>query len=323
MRPYRIALMAWLISLGCCVSISLAWWPLAHGLLGVDSGLNISPGYHQAPDTWPSYDANHLTDGIKDEFCWGHVTPRYWLYWCPRPWYYGYGTKYQENDPAEHMRLLIEKLLPEHQVLPKMEDFRKGFAAHNAEDQGGPAGKHTHYDLAPGGEDFYTAVLWEKHAPVEKAIEKIAYVDICYGGDANIAFDPNGDPVGLPTSPVNYAAMIGSSVGDAETDGLLCLAMKAFRKKQQTVDLNPAHLKALTPLSRSDIGQLRSSCLGMSSTLLRFTRSDYTRARETLLQWHYVIDEEGQSRLVPPDSPEGPNWAQYYDAAKQAASAVQ
>ncbi len=105
MRPNRIALMAWLISLGSCVSISLAWWPLTHGLLGVDSGLHFSPGYRQAPDTWPSYDSNHPSLGIMDEFCWGHLVPRYGLYYVRRPWYYGGGVKYQDNDPTEHMRL--------------------------------------------------------------------------------------------------------------------------------------------------------------------------------------------------------------------------
>jgi hypothetical protein len=329
MRVYRSFFLATAVILFSLGSAALAFWPLTHGLLGVDSGLNISPGYHQAPDTWPSYDPNNVTAGIFDEFCWGHVIPRYWGYWCPRPWYYGFGGKYVDNDPAEHIRVLLnDKLLPAHVVQPKMGEFRRGFAAHNAEDQGGAQGKNTHFDLAPGAESFLTIPYWLKHGPVEEAIESVAYVDICYAGDANLAFIPNdGNAVGLPSSPVDYAAMIDSSVGDTDTDGLLCLAMKVFRKKQQTVDLHAEYLKALTPLSRSAIGSKRIQSLSMSRAKLLgpVTRAKWEEGSETLYGYWRWEGPPGDEDWVwyPPIWPEAPNWRQYYDAARQAASQVQ
>lgn len=319
MRPNPIALLVAFVSLVCCVSIAFAWWPLTHGLLGVDSGLNISPGYHQAPDTWPSYDSNNPFLGILDEFCWSHVTPRTGKYYVVPPWYYAYTPKYQDNDPAEHMRILIQKLNEYHRVLPKMEEFRKGYAAHNAEDQAGPDGKHTHFDLAPGADSWYNLARWPLHKDVENAVESVAYVDICYGGDANVAFDSNGVAVGFPNSPVDYTVMVNSSAGDADTDGLLCLAMKAFRKKQQTVQTDA--MKGLTPLSRSEIGQKRIKHIDMSSqSLLNFTCSKWVVDRRRLFG-DPNYPEEDPNRL--PIWHEAPLWRQYYDAAKQAASGVQ
>jgi len=309
MKPCAVTLVVAVLSLGLCVSVTWAWWPLAHSLLGVDSGLEISPGYHQAADTWESWDPNGWGyKGVMDEFCWSHVCPRTDWYYIVRPWYYDYGIKYQDNDPAEHMRVLIEKLLPEHRVLPKMEEFRKGFAAHNAGDQGGVGGKHTHFDLAPCADAWYHIYRWWYHARVETAIESVAYVAICYGNDANVAFDPNnGNPVGLPGP---YAGIIGSSGGDTDTDGLLCLAMKVFRKKQQTVDLDPGELKGLTPLSRTTIGQKRAANIKTSAGgLLTFNRDQWEADR------HMLYED--------PIWPEAPLWREYYDAAKQAASGVQ
>jgi len=174
MKRFTFTLAVGIVALTLSGPAAMAWWQLTHGLLGVDSGLNVSPGYHQAPDTWESKHFGWETFGITDEFCWTHILPRTdWAYF-QRPWYYSFGAQFQDNNPAEHMRILIQKLLPAHRVMPKWEDIRKGFAGHNAEDQGGVGGKHTHWDLFPCAESFIYLSRWVTHRLLEEAVESVA-----------------------------------------------------------------------------------------------------------------------------------------------------
>jgi len=295
---------------------ALAWWPLAHGLIAVRGGPVVSPGYHETPDIWPSVNWDWQNSGVADEFCWGHVCFRW--YGTPgelgrnvvQPAYYDVGAQRSDNDPARHMRVLFEKLSPIRRTL-SMDRLPLGFAAHNAEDQAGPGLYFVHFNLAPGALSVADGAKWSRHQEVEMAVEAVAYVEICYGGNRDAAFDAQGKPVGLPYAPpFDYRTIAGATTGDAASDGLLCLAMKAFRKKEQTVDrVVPA---GLMPKDRIDITNSRQQEIKMSQAdLLWFDVGQYLDARNTL----YGNPD--------PAWPEAPRWREYFDQAVQDANGVQ
>jgi len=275
----------------------------------------VGPGYHQAPDIWPSVNWDWQNIGVADEFCWGHVcyrwygTPGQWKRKVVQPAYYDIPAQRLDNDPARHMRVLFEKLDPMRRTL-SMDRMIFGFAAHNAEDQAGPGLYFVHFGLAPGALSPGDFIKWSTHKEVEMAIEAVAYVEICYGGDQYAAFDAQGDPVGLPNSPpFDYSAIAGATSGDADSDGLLCLAMKVFRKKQQTVDR--VELNGLLPKTRQEIGNSRQLEIKMSETdLLWFDEGYFLDANDKLYGNPYPI------------WPEAPRWKEYFDQAVQDANAV-
>ncbi len=304
-----------IVGVGACAAPVLGWWPLAHSLIGVKGGPAVSPGYHQIPDIWPSRTWDWENLGVTDEFCWTHVNRRSYagagFRKVVKPTYYTFADQRIDNDPAEHMRKLYLKLRTDRRTV-SMYNLFPGFAAHNAEDQAGPTtSTHVHFDLAPGAEFPLDFGKWSIHKDVEKAVEVVAYVEICYGGDEYAAFDAYGNPVGFPNSPIDYTVIKDATSGDVHSDGMLCLAMKAFRKKQQTVDT--IELKALECLPRSQITTLRTSGdtkIDMSTAaLLNFNMGDYVDANNALYG-------------DPPIWPEAPYWRDYFDQAVEDANAI-
>jgi len=309
-----------ILALGVCSGPVLGWWPLTHSLIAVKGGPAVSPGHHQAPDIWESWDPNIWESlGVSDRFCWTHVNRR--TYGSPgeggrkivKPRYYTWGYQRIDNDPAEHMRKLYLKLRADRRTV-SMYDLFLGFAAHNAEDQAGRTTfTHVHFDLAPGAESPVDAGKWLLHCRVERAIEAVAYVEICYGGDEYAAFDGYGSPVGFPNSPIDYTVIKDATTGDVDSDGMLCLAMKAFRKKQQTVDT--IELKGLDVMDRPAITNQRQQMVHMSQeALLWFDQAYYRGAAERL----YGDPQQGKD----PIWPEAPYWRDYFDQAVQDANAI-
>lgn len=319
MRRRNLVIGISFLGVGFLLSPALAWWPLAHGLIAIDSGSTAGPGWHQAPDIWSSVSWEWTTLGVSDDFCWGHLNRRTYGNWPGRklvqPSYYPTAGQQTDNNPYRHMSVLVSKLLEDNRHWT-MQSLYIGFGAHNAEDMAGPAAQKTHFDLAPGALNPADVAKWLTHKGVETAIEKVAYVAICYAGDANVAFDTNGEPVGLPAP---YDSIISAPTGCDASDGLLCLATKAFRKKQQTVDtVDPVGVNVRT---REQIFQLRLHEIDLvliEDALLGFTRADFGSA------W---IDLYGYYPLPPtvledPVWPEAPFWRLYYNAAVAAASLV-
>jgi len=283
-----------------------AWWPLAHGLISVDRGSIAGPGYQQVPDIWSSADYNYWeTIGVTDEFCWGHVCRRTYpageLRRIVEPEYYPLPAQAIEHSPARHLRELFFKL-SQGRRSESMSDTYRGWSDHNDADQVTVVFQKFHFDVAPGAHTPSDLEKWLKHYEVEWSIEKVAYVDIVWYGDPNRAFAPSGEAV-WPRAP--YQGIVDAPTGDYQSDGLICLAMKAFRKKGQILDT--VECGGLTVQNRGRITDQRANNIRMSrSSLLGFTRTDYHTAMVTLYG--------DPNTATPPTWPEARFWRNYYDA---------
>ena len=275
------------IALGFLASPGWAWWPLAHCVLSIEGNSPAGPGYHNSADIFPSWHLNWENTGVTDEFPWTHELQRTatgMLRLILKPTYYGDSSQEQDNSASKHMEILCTSKLQRTNPQPDSWDqTRIGWAAHNREDQAGLFGEKAHFDLFPGPNTPLQAALWLDHRDFEKHCEVLIYIHVCWlaavgTGDPNDAvaagFDGNGDPVGLPAP---YDVIIDTPTGNVYSDGLICLAMKAFRKKQQTIDT--IDLEGLAPRSRSEIMSWRVNTINTSKDgLLNFALSDYNEA---------------------------------------------
>jgi len=277
--------------------------------MALDAGSSTGPGYHNSPDFW---DSKHITfpdGGVSDEFAWGHVYLRQYgfvgepLRKAIEPNSYPSQLRSDDNDPAKHMETFIQDKLLDQNITDSMVQLSRGWARHNAEDRAGPLGLSWHFHAAYAPQNLGEIIeKWEKHRDVEDAVDKVLYVEVCWGGLVDTAFDEYGEPTGLYGA---FPNMIGASTGDAQSDGLILLSMKAFRKKQQVIDTvtyEGGPVKSLQEIEDSRISEIQSKL--NEDSLLNFTRADY---------------EEADDLLETPGEPEWNRWWDYYLAAKAAA----
>lgn len=291
-RQICIAVAAFMVGLCCFAQPAFAFGTLSHCIIAEQAGSSINIGYHLAPDFWESKHIGWENTGVADEFCWTHEVRRTRtgaLRKLLEPTYYTVSAQRLDNSASEHMKVLINSKLKTTPVTQSMRDVIKGWEVHNKEDQSGPGAQRAHFDLFPAPDTAASVPIdWPRHAIFEKYCDVLLYVDVFYGGDPDAAFSGLlGTPVGFPAwSEIPYAL-----TGTTNSDGLLCLAMKVFRKKQETIDT--VELDTLTPVDRTDVTATRfAQAQSKIPDLLTFNIDIYYLAKDWAtsngnLYWSY------------------------------------
>lgn len=230
------------VGIHVCATGLLAWGTLAHCVISIQANSTAGPGYHNAPDYFPSKHIGWEDFGVTDEFCWTHLTQRTsaegspW-HWINMPTYYQNPLQEADNSPSEHMAILLgQKLRADRRTL-SMTQLMRGWGAHNREDRAWYLNNSAHFYLFPGPNSHEQVLLWQDHRRNEWYCNILVYVDVIWQGDVDAAFagfEDGSPPTGFP--PDWEALLLGQPTGDDASDALVCLAMKAFRKKQQAVD---------------------------------------------------------------------------------------
>ncbi len=281
------------VALFCSCTLAshlFGWGTLAHCVIALKSGSPAGPGYHNSPDFFPSKHLGWSNSGVTNEFCWTHEVQRTSLTSPHRamvPTYYTNGWQELDNSASRHMQILLGgKILPE-RVTQSMECLRIGWAAHNREDQAGPPLCKAHFGLFPGPSAASELYLWLNHAFAEAYCDHLVFVLVCwleYTGDTDTAIAAAFDDLGRGTTlPPPYDAVLSASSGDFESDALVCLCMKVFRKKQQTVDTIPALYEGMGVQSMGGVRDSREQEIKLSLQDLivnRLDRATFYRAVE-------------------------------------------
>ncbi len=324
MRRLTVKILALALTASLLASQALAWGTLAHCVLAAKGGATPGRMYHSSPDYFPSRHLGWEDNGVTNEFCWTHEVQRTSAEPMPwhrimRPTYYANETERADNSASVHMNILLShKMLqrPEH---VELNELRVGWAAHNREDQANPYSPlllPAHFDFFPAPRVPEEVGNWGLHSLYESYCDVLVYVFVCwfehegtYEAAVEAAFDSFGNPTTLPTP---YDCLIGASTGTAITDGLICLSMKVFRKKQQAVDnlmrwdpgISCWVYEGLDVQTRIDITASRTSHIDLShEKLLWFSRSTFDAA----LNWLN-------------NHPAGQSFWDYWNAAVAAAS---
>lgn len=271
-RPACIG-MAALLTLGVGTSRAFGWGTLAHCVAAVKAGSSAGPGYHNSPDFFPSKHIGWEGTGVTNEFCWTHEVQRTSTE--PMPWhrimkptYYSNPSQGVDNSASTHMQLLLAGKLRSDRQTASMQHLRVGWAAHNREDQAGPPLCKAHFALFPAPHTPSEISLWWDHALYERYCDHLVFVQVCwleYAGTIEAAvaaaFDAQGHGTTLPPP---YDVILNAPTGDDGSDGLICLTMKAFRKKQQTVDTISLYYEGMEVKSSVDIAASRAAEVTLS-----------------------------------------------------------
>lgn len=303
-----------LVSLSVCVMVArvFGWGTLAHCVMALKAGSAAGPGYHNSPDFFPSKHAGWDLIGVTNEFCWTHEVQRTStgsmpFHFVAMPTYYANPWQEVDNSASEHMGILLAGKLLQPRRTQSMQSLRVGWAAHNREDQAGPALCKAHFSLFPGPLVPEQTDTWYWHGVYEIYCDHLVFVFVCwleYTGNYDAALAAAFDAVGWGTTlPPPYDTILGASTGDSASDGLICLAMKAFRKKQQTVDTVPACYGGMDVKSRAQVANSRTQEVDLSlpGLINKLDKSTFYRA----ISWAFY----------------NPTYIDYWNVALEAAGA--